>query len=254
MDLGLSDKAALITGAGSGIGRACARALADEGARVGLIDRNLEGLEMLRGELLAAGSEVSVFQADVTDEHAIADAVDAFAAQNGSIDVVVGCAGTSGPFGSDLLDITLADWNAVMAVNVTGQFLLTRAALPHLRRAADPSVVFIASDSAFVTAPGMVPYCASKGAVVQLAKALSVDLAPDGIRVNCVCPSIVDTAMSRADLGIGVEGFAGAGYPVQSADDVARHVLYLVSPRSKSINAHALVSDFGYLARSSFPA
>ena len=100
-------------------------------------------------------------------------------------------------------------------------------------------------------------------------RALSVYLAPDGVRVNAVCPSIVDTPMSRADLGVGPEGFGAdgsgtggsdtggsgtGGFPVQTADEVARHVLYLASPASRPVNGHAFVSDFGYLARSSFPA
>lgn len=110
----------------------------------------------------------------------------------------------------------------------------------------------LASDSSFVAAPGMVAYNASKGAVLQLVRALSVDLGPRGIRVNCVCPSVVDTPMARADLGDAA--LDHADFPVQRPADVAAHVLYLASPISRPVNGTALVSDFGYLARSSFPA
>ena len=99
----------------------------------------------------------------------------------------------------------------------------------------------------------MVPYGASKAAVLQLARAAAVDLAPDGIRVNAVCPSIVDTAMSRGDLGLDA-GFAAQPYPVQTADDVAAQIAFLASPVSRGINATSLVSDFGYSARSTYPA
>ncbi|GAB3119773.1 SDR family NAD(P)-dependent oxidoreductase [Glaciibacter psychrotolerans] len=269
MDLQLRGRAVVITGAASGIGRACARAFAAEGARLGLIDRDADALAELSGGLRAelqaetdaagptgasVASTVFTVTADVADEAAMTAAVGQIAAHFGGIDSVVGCAGISGPFGQDLSEISLADWNAVLGVNLTGQFLMARAALAHLRRAESPTIVFIASDSAFVSAPGMVPYCASKGALVQFGKALAVDLAADGIRVNSVCPSIVDTPMSRTDLGLVEQGFGGADYPVQSADEVAQHALYLSSVRSRPVNGTALVSDFGYLAKSSFPA
>ncbi|MFC6354715.1 SDR family NAD(P)-dependent oxidoreductase [Luethyella okanaganae] len=264
MELTLDGKVILITGAASGIGRACAMAFAAEGARLGLIDRESAALATLVVELGAdtGTTEVHAVTADVTDEPGFAAAIDAIAEYFGQgekggagrIDGVVGCAGVSGPFGQDVADIALAEWNAVFAVNAGGQFLLVKAAVPHLRRSSAPTVVFIASDSGFVAAPGMVPYCSSKGAVVQLTKALSVDLAGYGIRVNCVCPSIVDTPMSRVDLGRETTGFAGVDYPVQTPDDVANHVLYLSSQRSRPINGVALLSDFGYAARSSFPA
>jgi len=239
MQLDLAGVPVVITGAASGIGRACALAFAAEGARVGVIDRSAVDLP---GVVSAV--------ADVTDEPALAAAVDILAGELGGIAILVACAGTSGPFGQDVADISLDDWNRVLAVNVTGQFLLVKHALPRLRRAASAAIVLMGSDSGFVAAPGMVPYNASKGAVVQLTRALSVDLAP--IRVTCVCPSIVDTPLARADLGL--TSFDGVDYPVQSAEDVARSVLYLASPATRAVNGTTLVSDFGYLARSSFPA
>jgi NAD(P)-dependent dehydrogenase (short-subunit alcohol dehydrogenase family) len=140
-----------------------------------------------------------------------------------------------------------------MAVNARGPFLVSKHARPLLAQRAGASIVFVASDSALVAAPGMAPYCASKGAVLMLARALSVDLAPDGVRVNCVCPSIVDTPMSRGDLEL-PDGFAGQDFPVIDAAEVARHVAYLTSPLSAAVNGAALVADHGSLARSGFPA
>lgn len=239
MQLDLAGVPVVITGAASGIGRACAVAFAAEGALVAGIDR-----------MPVEVPGVVPLSADVTDEAALAAAVARAAAELGGISVAVACAGTSGPFGTPVDEITLDDWNRVLAVNVTGQFLLVKHALPHLRRADSASIVLMGSDSGFVAAPGMTPYNASKGAVVQLTRALSVDLAP--IRVTCVCPSIVDTPMARRDLGL--ESFDGVGYPVQTAADVARSVLFLASPATSAVNGTTLVSDFGYLARSSFPA
>jgi NAD(P)-dependent dehydrogenase (short-subunit alcohol dehydrogenase family) len=255
MELQLAGRSVLVTGAASGIGRACALAFAVEGAAVALLDRDARGLASVERELRASGAvAVVAVPVDVTDEESVSAAVAATATALGTVDAVVTCAGISGPFGSPVDEIALTDWNAVLAVNVTGPFLVVKHALRHLRRAESPAVVLLASDSSFVAAPGMVPYNASKGAVLQLMRALSVDLAADGVRVNAVCPSIVDTPMARADLGVEPGGFASADFPVQSPDEVARHVLYLASPASRPVNGHALVSDFGYLARSSFPA
>jgi dihydroanticapsin dehydrogenase len=111
----------------------------------------------------------------------------------------------------------------------------------------------VGSDSGFVAVPGMLAYNASKGALVQLTRALSYELFDEhGIRVNSVCPSIVDTPMARR--GLGVESFQDAAYPVNSPDDVARTVLFLSAPESRSLNGLNLLMDFGYTARSSFPA
>lgn len=252
----LGGRSVVITGAASGIGLATAHAFAAEGARVALLDRDAPALAAAHAEFTAGGARATAFVCDVTDEAAVAVAVGAAAAELGGIDHLVSCAGISGPFGASLESISLAAWNSVFAVNVGGAFLLVRAALPWLRRADAATIVLLASDSAVVAAPGMVPYCASKGALVQLAKALAVEFNAEGagIRVNALCPSIVDTPLSRGDLGLAEQGFAGAGYPVQSATEVADHVLYLSSPRSRPVNGVALLSDFGYAARSSFPA
>jgi NAD(P)-dependent dehydrogenase (short-subunit alcohol dehydrogenase family) len=254
MDLKLTDSVAVITGAASGIGRACAIAFAEEGARVGLLDRNHEGLVQVEKELHDLGAETLSIVVDVVDEAAMATAINQVATKFGRIDAAISCAGITGPFRQSVEDISLADWNHVLAVNVTGPFLLAKYSTPHLRIATSPTIVMIASDSSFVAAPGMVPYNASKGAVLQLMRALSVDLSIDRIRVNCVCPSIVDTPMARSALGIEIGGFATFDFPVQSPAEVASHVLYLSSPISRPVNGTALISDFGYLARSSFPA
>ncbi|RKT54872.1 SDR family NAD(P)-dependent oxidoreductase [Saccharothrix australiensis] len=236
MDLGFTDRKVLVTGGASGIGLACARAFRAEGARVVALDR-------ARGP-----ADVDTVLADVTDEPGLAEAVTTAVRRLGGLDVVVGCAGISGPVGTPLVDTSAADLAAVLAVNVTGQLLLAKHTYPHL--ATGGAIVFLASDSAFVATPGMAPYCASKGAVVALTRALAVEL--DRVRVNCVCPSVVDTPMARADLGD--EAIDHADFPVQRVEDVARQVLFLAGPHARPVNGQALLSDFGFSARSSFPA
>ncbi|GAA4477978.1 SDR family oxidoreductase [Microbacterium panaciterrae] len=248
MELHLQGRTALITGAAGGIGRAVARALAAEGVRVALLDRDAVALAETAES--CPGSVAVV--ADVTDEEAVADAVAHAVTALGALHTVVCCAGISGPVGSGIEQTSLAQWQAVFAVNVTGAFLVLRAALPALRATPAASVVLLASDSAFVASPGMAPYGASKAALVQFGRALSVDLAADDVRVVTVSPSIVDTPMSRGDLGD--DAFASPSFPVQSADQIAAHVVYLASPRAAAVNGSGILSDFGFSARSGFPA
>lgn len=243
MDLQLTSRRALVTGAAGGIGRAAVRALAAEGVRVGAVDLDPRVREL--------GGPA--FVVDLADADAAAAAVDACARELGGIDVLVLAAGISGPVGTPLGETSIGAWERVFAVNVTGAFVTLRAALPWLRASDAPAVVVVASDSALVASPGMAPYGASKAAVLQLALAAAVELAPEGIRVNAVCPSIVDTPMSRGDLGM-PDGFAGAEYPVQTAAEVADQVVLLASPRLRPVSAATWVSDFGVSARSGFPA
>jgi len=248
MDLHLTGTTALVTGAAGGIGRATAVALAAEGVRVALLDRDADGLR----ETSEGCREAVILVADLTDEEQVRTSVGRAVSLLGRLDAVVHCAGISGPVGSGIEETSLAEWNAVFAVNVTGAFLVLREALPAQRAADAASVVLLSSDSAFVASPGMAPYGASKAALVQFARALSVDLAGTRVRVNTVAPSIVDTPMSRGDLGPGA--FDDPVFPVQSAAEVAAHVVYLVSPRSRAIVGTTILSDFGYSARSGFPA
>ena len=162
MDLHLADRTALVTGAGSGIGRAVARALAAEGMRVGLLDRDAAGLAETARLLADAGTDVEVAVADVTDERQVDAAVAAVRSSFGALHTVVCCAGISGPVGSGIAETSRAEWDRVFAVNVTGAFLVVRAALPALRAAEAASIVLLASDSAVVASPGMTAYCASR--------------------------------------------------------------------------------------------
>jgi len=246
MDLQLHDRVAVVTGGASGIGRACVDALTEEGAHVLIVDRSREGQEVADTHR-ARGARVDFLRADVTDESEVQRVVDYALDNFGCIDTVLGCAGISGPVGALATTVSVDEWDRVMAVNVRGNFLIAKHTIGHLQHSDVGTLVFLASDAALVAFEGMTPYSTSKGAVLMLTRSLSVDHPP--VRVNALCPGIVDTPMSRADLGY-ENGFAGTNLPVMSAHQLAHHAMFLASPVSAPINGTALVSDFGYLARS----
>lgn len=244
----------LITGAASGIGHACARLFHEAGASVALIGRSVERLADAAAALRSPGAGlVATAVADVTDEDGLRAAIDGLAAELGGLDAVVICAGIEGEMGASVSEVTAASFREVLDVNVVGAFLAARAALPHLRRSPGATITLIGSDSGFVSVPGMLAYNASKGAIVQLTRALAVELYDEfGIRVNSVAPSIVDTPMARR--GLGDATLDAPEFPLQSPEDVAWSVAYLSSVRARAVNGTTLMSDFGYTGRSSFPA
>jgi dihydroanticapsin dehydrogenase len=250
VDLHLRDRVALVTGGASGIGRACVGSLLAEGARVAVLDHSPRGrmeVDLLRQQ---HGDAVEFVQADVTVEADVATAITRVVETFGRLDTVLGCAGISGPVGTLAADVSVADWDRVMAVNVKGNFLVAKHAVPLLVDSDVATIVFIASDAALVAFEGMTPYSTSKGAVLMLTRSLSVD--HPAVRVNCLCPGVVDTPMSRADLGR-EQGFVGTGLPVMRPQQVAGHAVFLASPASAPINGSPIVADFGYIARSALP-
>lgn len=255
MDLQIRHGVAVITGAGSGIGRATARLLAAEGVSVALLDRDLAAAEAVAAELGSTGATALAVQADISAEASTQAAMARVINHFGVIDYMVLCAGISNVYGKSIDEITATEWDRLFGVNVRGQWLPVKYALPALRKSTrQPAISIVASDSALFASPRHTPYVASKGAVLMLTKALAVDLRGDNIRVNCVCPSVVDTPQSRNDLGVDDGGYAGVDYPVHQPEDIARYLTLLISPVTATINAHPLIADFGYSAESSFPA
>lgn len=249
MDLELRDRVALVTGGASGIGLACVDALLAEGARVAVLDRNADG-KVFVDDLRTQGHPVEFVRADVTVEAEIQHAIDTVVQSFGRLDTVLGCAGVSGPVGTPATQVTEQDWDRVMAVNVKGNFLVAKHAIPHLLSSDIATIVLIASDAALVAFEGMTPYSTSKGAVLMLTRSLSVD--HPQLRVNCLCPGVVDTPMARADLDR-PHGFADTNLPVMQPQQLAGHAAFLASPASAPINGTPIVADFGYVARSALP-
>ncbi len=249
----------VITGGASGISLACAKLFAESGSSVGLIGRSAQRLEaaaqQLRENPAAEDTAAEVFcaSADVSDEQAMQAAIDRLAEQLGGVDALVISAGIAGETGALLGEATVAGFRQVLETNVLGAFVAVHCALPHLVAGGGGSVTIIGSDSGFVAVPGMIAYNASKGAIVQLTRALATELwERHEIRVNSVAPSIVDTPMARRDLGD--ELLDAPPFPLQTGADVAWSVAYLSSAQARAVNGTSLLSDFGYSGRSSFPA
>lgn len=249
LDLMLPERV-VVTGGASGIGLACARLFHSAGAQVGIVGRSPERLAAAR-QAVGDGAHTAI--ADVADEHAITGAIGELATAMGGVDALVVSAGIDGEMGASVHDVTAQGFREVLDVNVVGAFLAVQAALPRLEQSVSPSVTLVGSDSGFVAVPGMLAYNASKGAIVQLTRALAVELYDQyGIRVNSVAPSVVDTPMARRGLGDAI--MDAPDFPLQSPEDVAWSVAYLSSARARAINGTTLLSDFGYTGRSSFPA
>jgi meso-butanediol dehydrogenase / (S,S)-butanediol dehydrogenase / diacetyl reductase len=185
---------ALVTGAASGIGRATAALLAERGAAVACLDVNAGGLAATTAAIGERGGRAIALTADVTDLAAVEAAVARAATELGGLDAVANVAGV-GDFTGDVAAITPEEWARVLAVNLTGPFHVSRAAIPHLRAAGCGAIVNVSSQFGLVGCLASPAYCASKAGLVGLTRAMAVDHTEEGIRVNCVCPGPVDTPM-----------------------------------------------------------
>jgi NAD(P)-dependent dehydrogenase (short-subunit alcohol dehydrogenase family) len=227
----LSDKGAIVTGATSGIGAATARLFAREGAQLVLAARRAQPLFELADELGECAGGIST---DVSDPAQVARLADAAEKQLGRIDVVVNSAGVSKPVA--LSQLSPERWQEVISINLSGCFYVCREVGLRMRQAGGGTIVNVASESSFLGEPMYVAYCASKGGVLTLTKALAAELAPS-VRVNAVCPGSVDTAMLRRDFASlpapehALEA-TQARIPLQrfaAPDEVARGILFLAT-------------------------
>ena len=210
-DPSLAGKRVLVTAGASGIGLAIARGFLESGARVLVCDVDARAIDAARAgvpALLTTG-------ADVSDEGSVRALFDAVDTQLGGLDVMVNNAGIAGPTGT-VENLSLDDWNRTLAVNVTGQFLCARLAVPRLRKGSNASMLNLSSAAGHLGFPGRSAYAASKWAVVGFTKSLAIELGPEGIRVNAILPGAVDGPRIRAVIA------AKAGSLGRPVADVAR--------------------------------
>jgi NAD(P)-dependent dehydrogenase (short-subunit alcohol dehydrogenase family) len=239
-----------VSGAASGIGRATAERFGKEGGRVVCADVNLPGAEETATTIRAAGGDAFALPCDVTSPGAVTEAIAETVRRHGGLYALANVAGYG--FFRRTTETTLDEWNRMIAVNLTGQFLTCKEAIPHVLKAKG-AIVNTASVAGLKSHPYSAAYCASKGGVVQLTRALAVEYGRKDVRINCVCPGGVETPLiSKFTLPEGVSQAAltrimplgRMGKP----DEVAGTIAFLASDDAAYVNGATIVVDGGMIA------
>jgi NAD(P)-dependent dehydrogenase (short-subunit alcohol dehydrogenase family) len=252
----LAGKVAVVTGGASGIGRATAALFAREGAAVVILDLDQARGQEACDDITAGGGRATFLHADVTSSLACAEVVGSVERDLGALHVLFNNAGIIRR--ASVTELSEEDWDRVMTVNVKSIFLMCKHAVPLLARSGGGSIINTASGWGLAAGPKAAAYCASKGAVVLLTKAMAIDHGPQNIRVNCICPGDTDTPMLRQEareLGESSDAFlrAAALRPLRRVgqpQEIGQAALYLASDASSFVTGTALVVDGGGLAGS----
>ncbi|MGO4592569.1 SDR family NAD(P)-dependent oxidoreductase [Leifsonia sp. 2TAF2] len=250
----LAGKSAIVTGGAGGIGRATSLAFAAEGARVAVVDLQQEAAEAVAAEIRAAGGEAIAIGADVSSEPEVEAAVAAVVKAFGGIDVTFNNAGIIRR--TTAVETTVEEWDRVFGVNVRGIFLMCKHVVPLMAAAGKGSIINTGSGWGLKGGGQAISYCASKGAVVNMTRALAIDHGPQGIRVNSVNPGDVDTGMLRDEarqLGQETGSFLAeaADRPLSrmgQPSEIAAAVVWLASDEASYVTGAALVVDGGGIA------
>ena len=248
----LDEKIAMVVGAANGIGRATALAFAAAGAEVACADVEEAGAKTTAAEIEQRGARAVPVRLDVTDGTSCRAAVAATVERFGGLDVLLYGAADSDRTAT-ILELDEAAWDRVIRVNLTGAFLMAKAAIPAMIARGGGSVILIASQLGRVASPGRAPYCATKGALIQLAKALAADHAAQGIRANTISPGAIETRrmlrrwkdMDEARAMMGPKHLLGR---IGRPEEIARAAVYLASDASAFMTGSDLLIDGGYTA------
>jgi len=254
----LTGKVAVVTGGGAGIGKATCLLFAEEGASVVIAEQNETTGAQVAAEISASGGTALFVPTDVSDESSVKSMVAVAVGKFGTIHVLVNNAAV---FLQKGLDASVEDWRKNFDVNVIGLALVSKHVVPEMRRAGGGAIVNLASISAFIAQPNLMTYNATKGAIVAVTRCMALDLAPDKIRVNAVCPGVTYTEHMQErlerEVGLGREqadehpDWGGMHILHRIADprEIAYPIVFLVSDEASFITAESLMVDGGYVAK-----
>jgi NAD(P)-dependent dehydrogenase (short-subunit alcohol dehydrogenase family) len=252
----INGKRVLVTGAASGIGAGTCRLLAEAGWKVAGLDLQADALDQQMKQLRDEGLTAVAVKADVTSWDEVERATETAARElGGGLDAAVNVAGIGG-FTGDVVATSLEGWTAIVGVDLTGVFLVSRATIPFIRRAGGGAIVNVSSQYGLVGGAGFPAYAAAKAGVIGLTRAMAVDHAPEGIRVNCVCPGPIETPMLAADSAETdlarrererVRNRLLLGR-IGQPEDVAALVAFLLSDHAKNMTGSVIATDGGWTA------
>jgi len=247
----LSDSSLIVTGAAGGIGRAAALRFAHEGANILVADRDVDGARETCDQILATGARAVFHEVDVSNEQSVEDMVAAAVDSFGSLSGAFNNAGFS-ESPSSLEDTDLSTWSSVLATDLTGVFLCTKHEIGHLRRSGGGAIVNTSSVAGLACAPGRVAYTAAKHGVLGITKYAARECAKDGIRVNAICPGLIDTPGLRGSMDdAAFASLAANTIPGRIADpsEVGDVATWLLSDESSYVSGESIVVDYAGLIR-----
>jgi NAD(P)-dependent dehydrogenase (short-subunit alcohol dehydrogenase family) len=250
-DKKLQDRIALVTGASKGLGKAMALALADAGARIALVSRDVDKLNAVASEIRSNGGSAEVFRADVADEANVSALEAEVASRMGKVQILVNNAGVN--VRKNITDFTLEEWNFVIGTNLTAVFLMCRAFVPHMKGSGYGRILNMTSIMSHISLPGRAAYSSSKAGLLGMTKALALELAPEGVTVNGISPGPFATEMNTALMqNPEVNQQFLSKIPVGKwgkVEDIGKLAVYLCAEEASFITGTDILIDGGWCAQ-----